>query len=52
MDAEGFVALSQQVRKTVKARGNIEKLAGDGSPSGVRNRMPYFFATLLDRLDR
>jgi hypothetical protein len=51
MDEERFVALCQQVRKTVKARGNIEKLASDGSPSGVRNRMPYFYATLLDRLE-
>jgi hypothetical protein len=44
------VRLCYAVREEVRGRGNIEKVAQEGSLPGARNRMPYFFATLRDKL--
>ncbi len=46
-----FVDLMHQARKITQARGNIARDATDGSPSGTKNRMPYYFSVLEDLLD-
>jgi len=51
LDEDDFIEVMYSARAIVRSRGNIEKRATSGPPH-LRNRMPYFFATLRNELRR
>ncbi len=51
LDEGDFIEVLYSARALVRSRGNIEKRATSGPPH-LRNRMPYFFATLRNELRR